>query len=127
MPDFRGRMDIALSILADTPPDVFNHNLETVPRLYKKARPGADYEWSLDLLARYKSIQPDVQTKSGLMLGLGETFEEVVEVMKDCRRHNVDMLTLGQYCNPAETICRLIATSILMSLKRLLRKQEHLV
>ena len=71
VPDFRGRMDIALSILADTPPDVFNHNLETVPRLYKKARPGADYEWSLDLLARYKSVQPDVQTKSGLMLGLG--------------------------------------------------------
>jgi lipoic acid synthetase len=101
VPDFRGRMDIALSILADTPPDVFNHNLETVPRLYKKARPGADYEWSLDLLARYKSIQPDVQTKSGLMLGLGETFEEVVEVMKDCRRHNVDMLTLGQYLQPS--------------------------
>ena len=101
VPDFRGRMDIALSILADTPPDVFNHNLETVPRLYKKARPGADYEWSLDLLARYKSIQPDVQTKSGLMLGLGETFEEVIEVMKDCRRHNVDMLTLGQYLQPS--------------------------
>jgi len=101
VPDFRGRMDIALSILADTPPDVFNHNLETVPRLYKKARPGADYEWSLDLLARYKSVQPDVQTKSGLMLGLGETFEEVVEVMKDCRRHNVDMLTLGQYLQPS--------------------------
>ena len=101
VPDFRGRMDIALSILADTPPDVFNHNLETVPRLYKKARPGADYEWSLDLLARYKSIHPDVQTKSGLMLGLGETFEEVVEVMKDCRRHNVDMLTLGQYLQPS--------------------------
>ena len=102
VPDFRGRMDIALSILADTPPDVFNHNLETVPRLYKKARPGADYEWSLDLLARYKSVQPDVQTKSGLMLGLGETFEEVVEVMKDCRRHNVDMLTLGQYLQPRQ-------------------------
>ena len=101
VPDFRGRMDIALSILADTPPDVFNHNLETVPRLYKKARPGADYEWSLDLLARYKSIQPDVQTKSGLMLGLGETFEEVIEVMKDCRRHEVDMLTLGQYLQPS--------------------------
>lgn len=101
VPDFRGRMDIALSILADTPPDVFNHNLETVPRLYKKARPGADYEWSLDLLARYKSVQPDVQTKSGLMLGLGENFEEVVEVMKDCRRHNVDMLTLGQYLQPS--------------------------
>ena len=101
VPDFRGRMDIALSILADTPPDVFNHNLETVPRLYKKARPGADYEWSLELLARYKSIQPDVQTKSGLMLGLGETFEEVIEVMKDCRRHEVDMLTLGQYLQPS--------------------------
>ena len=101
VPDFRGRMDIALSILADTPPDVFNHNLETVPRLYKKARPGADYEWSLDLLARYKSVQPDVQTKSGLMLGLGENFEEVVEVMKDCRRYNVDMLTLGQYLQPS--------------------------
>ena len=101
VPDFRGRMDIALSILADTPPDVFNHNLETVPRLYRKARPGADYEWSLDLLARYKSIQPDVQTKSGLMLGLGETFEEVIEVMKDCRRHEVDMLTLGQYLQPS--------------------------
>ena len=101
VPDFRGRMDIALSILADTPPDVFNHNLETVPRLYKKARPGADYEWSLDLLSRYKSIQPDVQTKSGLMLGLGETFEEVIEVMKDCRRHEVDMLTLGQYLQPS--------------------------
>ena len=101
VPDFRGRIDIALSILANTPPDVFNHNLETVPRLYKKARPGADYEWSLDLLARYKSVQPDVQTKSGLMLGLGETFEEVVEVMKDCRRHNVDMLTLGQYLQPS--------------------------
>ena len=101
VPDFRGRMDIALSILADTPPDVCNHNLETVPRLYKKARPGADYEWSLNLLARYKSIQPDVQTKSGLMLGLGETFEEVIEVMKDCRRHDVDMLTLGQYLQPS--------------------------
>ena len=101
VPDFRGRMDIALSILANTPPDVFNHNLETVPRLYRKARPGADYEWSLDLLARYKSVQPDVQTKSGLMLGLGEAFEEVVEVMKDCRRHDVDMLTLGQYLQPS--------------------------
>ena len=101
VPDFRGRMDIALSILADTPPDVFNHNLETVPRLYRKARPGADYEWSLDLLARYKSIQPDVQTKSGLMLGLGETFEEVIEVMRDCRQHDVDMLTLGQYLQPS--------------------------
>ena len=101
VPDFRGRMDVALSILANTPPDVFNHNLETVPRLYKKARPGADYAWSLDLLARYKELQPSVLTKSGLMLGLGETYEEVVEVMRDCREHRVDMLTLGQYLQPS--------------------------
>lgn len=101
VPDFRGRMDVALSILANTPPDVFNHNLETVPRLYKKARPGADYAWSLDLLARYKTVQPSVLTKSGLMLGLGETYEEVVEVMRDCREHQVDMLTLGQYLQPS--------------------------
>jgi len=101
VPDFRGRMDVALSILANTPPDVFNHNLETVPRLYKKARPGADYAWSLDLLARYKVMQPSVLTKSGLMLGLGETYEEVVEVMRDCREHRVDMLTLGQYLQPS--------------------------
>lgn len=101
VPDFRGRMDVALSILANTPPDVFNHNLETVPRLYKKARPGADYAWSLDLLARYKAVQPSVLTKSGLMLGLGETYEEVVEVMRDCREHQVDMLTLGQYLQPS--------------------------
>jgi lipoic acid synthetase len=101
VPDFRGRMDVALSILANTPPDVFNHNLETVPRLYKKARPGADYAWSLDLLARYKAMQPSVLTKSGLMLGLGETYEEVVEVIRDCREHQVDMLTLGQYLQPS--------------------------
>ena len=101
VPDFRGRMGVALSILANTPPDVFNHNLETVPRLYKKARPGADYAWSLDLLARYKAMQPSVLTKSGLMLGLGETYEEVVEVMRDCREHQVDMLTLGQYLQPS--------------------------
>ena len=101
VPDFRGRMDIALGILSETPPDVFNHNLETVPRLYKKARPGADYQWSLSLLQRYKSIQPSVITKSGLMLGLGETLAEVEEVMKDLRDHNVDMLTLGQYLQPS--------------------------
>ena len=101
VPDFRGRMDIALGILSETPPDVFNHNLETVPRLYKKARPGADYQWSLSLLERYKSIQPSVITKSGLMLGLGETLAEVEEVMKDLRDHNVDMLTLGQYLQPS--------------------------
>lgn len=101
VPDFRGRMDIALQILKDTPPDVFNHNLETVPRLYRQARPGADYQWSLDLLERYKEIRPDVITKSGLMLGLGETFEEVQEVMRDLKAHNVDMVTLGQYLQPS--------------------------
>ncbi|MDG1114623.1 MAG: lipoyl synthase [Pseudomonadales bacterium] len=101
VPDFRGRMDIALAILRDTPPDVFNHNLETVPRLYKKARPGADYQWSLQLLKRYKAIQPSVITKSGLMLGLGEDLAEVEAVMHDLRAHNVDMLTLGQYLQPS--------------------------
>ena len=101
VPDFRGRMDIALEILKSTPPDVFDHNLETVPRLYKKARPGADYQWSLDLLKRYKQIAPNVITKSGLMLGLGEATDEVVAVMEDLRAHDVDMLTLGQYLQPS--------------------------
>ncbi len=101
VPDFRGRMDIALEILKSTPPDVFNHNLETVPRLYKKARPGADYQWSLDLLERYKQIAPNVITKSGLMLGLGEATDEVIAVMEDLRAHDVDMLTLGQYLQPS--------------------------
>jgi lipoic acid synthetase len=94
-------MDIALAILRDTPPDVFNHNLETVPRLYKKARPGADYQWSLQLLKRYKAIRPSVITKSGLMLGLGEDLAEVEAVMRDLRAHDVDMLTLGQYLQPS--------------------------
>lgn len=101
VPDFRGRMEIAVDILSDTPPDVFNHNLETVPRLYKKARPGADYKWSLELLRQFKSRNPNTPTKSGLMLGLGETNEEVIEVMKDLRHHNVEMLTLGQYLQPS--------------------------
>ncbi|MEX2469106.1 MAG: lipoyl synthase [Pseudohongiellaceae bacterium] len=101
VPDFRGRMDIALRLLEATPPDVFNHNLETVPRLYRKARPGADYQWSLDLLAAYKERVPTVMTKSGLMLGLGETIDEVKEVMRDLKRHNVDMVTLGQYLQPS--------------------------
>ncbi|MDG1206148.1 MAG: lipoyl synthase [Pseudomonadales bacterium] len=101
VPDFRGRMDIALEILAAEPPDVFNHNLETVPRLYKKARPGADYMWSLDLLKRYKEVKLSVRTKSGLMLGLGETIDEVKQVMQDMRDHNIDMLTLGQYLQPS--------------------------
>ncbi len=102
VPDFRGRMDVALDILEQTPPDVFNHNLETVPSLYRKVRPGADYQWSLDLLKRYKERCPEVLTKSGLMLGVGETKEEVIEVMKDLRAHNVDMLTLGQYMQPSK-------------------------
>ena len=101
VPDFRGRMDIALKIMAESPPDVFNHNLETVPRLYKKCRPGSDYEWSLQLLKRFKEMYPDIPTKSGLMLGLGESREEVVEVMKDLRKHLCEMLTLGQYLQPS--------------------------
>ena len=100
VPDFRGRVDIALNILKQTPPDVFNHNLETVPRLYKQARPGADYMGSLQLLAAHKNIS-SVPTKSGLMLGLGETDEEVIDVLKDLRAYHVDMLTLGQYLQPS--------------------------
>jgi lipoic acid synthetase len=102
VPDFRGRMDAALDILTQTPPDVFNHNLETAPRLYKLARPGADYKWSLELLRRYKEAHPEVSTKSGLMVGLGETTEEIIEVMRDLRAHNVDMLTVGQYLQPSK-------------------------
>ncbi|WLQ14147.1 lipoyl synthase [Hahella aquimaris] len=102
VPDFRGRMDVALDILRESPPDVFNHNLETVPRLYKQARPGADYAWSLLLLKRFKEAAPDVPTKSGLMLGIGEEIEEVKQVMRDLRAHNTDMLTLGQYLAPSK-------------------------
>ena len=101
VPDFRGRMDIALSILEQAPPDVFNHNLETVPRLYKQARPGADYAWSLKLISEFKQRFPDIPSKSGLMLGLGETNDEIVEVLKDLRTHQCDMLTLGQYLQPS--------------------------
>jgi lipoic acid synthetase len=102
VPDFRGRLDIAVDILKDTPPDVFNHNLETVPSLYKKVRPGSDYAHSLQLLKAYKALAPHVLTKSGLMLGIGETMEEVIQVMKDLRAHDVDMLTLGQYLQPSK-------------------------
>lgn len=102
VPDFRGRMDPALAIFKDNPPDVFNHNLETVPRLYKQARPGSDYEWSLDLLERFKGMHPRVPTKSGLMLGLGEEIAEIEQVMADLRAHRVDMLTLGQYLQPSK-------------------------
>ncbi len=101
VPDFRGRMDPALAIFKDNPPDVFNHNLETVPRLYKQARPGSDYDWSLDLLERFKALHPQVPTKSGLMLGLGEEIKEIEQVMRDLRAHQVDMLTLGQYLQPS--------------------------
>jgi len=102
VPDFRGRLDTALEILAAEPPDVMNHNLETVPRLYRQARPGADYLHSLELLRAYKARRPGVPTKSGLMLGLGETDEEIIEVMRDLRAHGVDMLTLGQYLQPTK-------------------------
>jgi lipoic acid synthetase len=101
VPDFRGRMDRALDILTRSPPDVFNHNLETVPGLYRKVRPGSDYAWSLNLLKRFKALHPDVPTKSGLMLGVGETMEEVEQVMRDLREHDCDMLTLGQYLQPS--------------------------
>ncbi|MEZ0237171.1 MAG: lipoyl synthase [Methylophilaceae bacterium] len=101
VPDFRGRLDTALEVLSEAPPDVMNHNLETVPRLYKQARPGADYAHSLKLLADFKTRFPHIPTKSGLMLGLGETDEEILDVMRDLRAHNVDMLTLGQYLQPS--------------------------
>ncbi len=100
-PDFRGRMDAALDILAAAPPDVMNHNLETVPRLYKACRPGADYAHSLRLLKRFKERCPAVPSKSGIMLGLGETDAEVLEVLRDLRAHEVDMLTVGQYLQPS--------------------------
>jgi lipoyl synthase len=102
VPDFRGRLDEALDALALSLPDVLNHNLETVPRLYKLARPGADYAHSLKLLKDFKARFPDIPTKSGLMLGLGETDEEVLEVMRDLRAHDVDMLTIGQYLQPSD-------------------------
>ncbi len=102
VPDFRGRVDAALRSLSSHPPDVFNHNLETVPRLYKQARPGADYQGSLDLLQCFKQLQPDLPTKSGLMLGLGEAREEILEVMQALRQHGCEMLTLGQYLQPSK-------------------------
>ena len=100
-PDFRGRADAALDILAQSPPDVFNHNLETIPRLYKQARPGADYATSLQLLQQFKARHPAVPTKSGLMVGLGETLEEIEQVMQDMRAHGIEMLTIGQYLQPS--------------------------
>ena len=101
VPDFRGRLDKALDIFAAGLPDVMNHNLETVPRLYRQARPGADYAHSLQLLADFKARHPDIATKSGLMVGLGETDDEIVDVMRDLRAHGVDLLTIGQYLAPS--------------------------
>ena len=101
VPDFRGRVERALEILAAAPPDVLNHNLETVPRLYRKARPGGDYAHSLKLLQAFKQLHPSVPTKSGLMVGLGERDEEILQVMRDLRAHDVDMLTIGQYLQPS--------------------------
>jgi lipoic acid synthetase len=100
-PDFRGRDDRALEILKAAPPDVMNHNLETVPRLYKEARPGSDYAFSLNLLKKFKELFPHVPTKSGLMVGLGETDDEILDVMRDMRAHRIDMLTIGQYLAPS--------------------------
>ena len=101
VPDFRGRMEPALAALLEAPPDVFNHNLETVPALYLKVRPGSDYAWSLDLIRRFKAAAPQVPTKSGVMLGLGESIDEVKQVMRDLRAHDCDMLTVGQYLQPS--------------------------
>lgn len=101
VPDFRGRDDRALEILKAAPPDVMNHNLETIPRLYKEARPGSDYAFSLNLLKKFKALHPHVPTKSGIMVGLGENDEEILQVMRDMREHGIDMLTIGQYLAPS--------------------------
>jgi len=101
VPDFRGRDERALNILKAAPPDVMNHNLETIPRLYKEARPGSDYAFSLNLLKKFKAAVPGVPTKSGLMVGLGETDDEILATMRDMRAHDIDMLTIGQYLAPS--------------------------
>jgi lipoic acid synthetase len=103
VPDFRGRDDRALEILRTAPPDVMNHNLETIPRLYKEARPGSDYQFSLNLLKKFKALFPNVPTKSGLMVGLGETDDEILQTMRDMREHHIDMLTIGQYLAPSSS------------------------
>jgi len=102
VPDFRGRMDVAIALMTEAPPDVFNHNLETVPRIYREVRPGSDYQHSLMLLKKFKVAHPEVLTKSGIMVGLGEELPEIFEVMKDLRTHDVDMLTVGQYLQPSK-------------------------
>jgi lipoyl synthase len=101
VPDFRGRDDRALEILKAAPPDVMNHNLETIPRLYREARPGSDYKFSLNLLKKFKALFPQVPTKSGIMVGLGETDEEILQTMRDMREHDIEMLTIGQYLAPS--------------------------
>ena len=101
VPDFRGRLDRALAILEAAPPDVMNHNLESVPRLYKQVRPGSDYAHSLKLLAEFKARVPGVPTKSGIMVGLGETDDEILATMRDMRAHDIDMITVGQYLQPS--------------------------
>jgi lipoic acid synthetase len=103
VPDFRGRDDRALTILQSAPPDIMNHNIETVPRLYKEARPGSDYMFSLNLLKKFKAQFPEIPTKSGLMVGLGETDEEILAVLQDMRAHDIDMLTIGQYLAPSSS------------------------
>ena len=102
VPDFRGRLERALGVIDQAPPDVMNHNLETVPRLYKQARPGSDYAHSLSLLQSFKRRHPDIPTKSGLMVGLGETDDEILATLRDLRVHDVDMLTIGQYLQPTK-------------------------
>ncbi|MEM7360624.1 MAG: lipoyl synthase [Pseudomonadota bacterium] len=101
VPDFRGRMDMAVELMSSNPPDVFNHNLETIPDLYRRVRPGSDYQWSLDLIKNFKAAQPTVSTKSGLMLGIGETLDQVKRVLRDLKEHDCDMITLGQYLQPS--------------------------
>ena len=121
VPDFRGRLQIALAAFLDAPPDVFNHNLETVPRLYRQCRPGADYSGSLLLLRRFKEVHPQVPTKSGLMLGLGESVDEVEAVMRELRAHGCDMLTLGQYLQPSGShlpVARFVSPPEFDSLRR---------
>ncbi|HOY71300.1 MAG TPA: lipoyl synthase [Methylotenera sp.] len=121
VPDFRGRLDVAMQILKHAPPDVMNHNLETVPRLYKQARPGSDYQNSLNLLKTFSEMYPHIPTKSGLMLGLGETDEEILEVMRDLRANQVSMLTLGQYLQPSvhhHPVMRYVEPTIFDDLKQ---------
>jgi len=121
VPDFRGRLDVAMKILSSAPPDVMNHNLETVPRLYKQARPGSDYQNSLSLLKTFNEMYPNIPTKSGLMLGLGETDEEILAAMQDLRAHNVSMLTLGQYLQPSVhhlPVMRYVEPAIFEALKQ---------